>query len=321
MGFFYSGKSVRILVGFQRGVAYDLYARLAARHMGRHIAGRPDFVVENRPEKGTDTAQRVYGNIDPDGMTLAALAPALYLHQLMGGKDAGFDWGRLTWIGSPTKSHYLLYMRADTPYKTIQDIRKSPVAPSCGAGEVTSTGYYLPKLFEETLGTKLKIVMGFKEGPDVDLAVERGELQCRALTIDGFFSHEPYHTWRRTGYVRILVQTGKGRDRRLPEVPTLYELMDEYKSSDSSRRLAELVLASSDFGRPVVAPPGVPPDRVEVLREAFMRAFHDAQLRAEAKDGNLELEPTGGEELEALARGVVAQPPEVVERLKRLLEK
>lgn len=318
---FYAAKTVRILVGFQRGVAYDLYARLTARHMGRHIPGRPELVVENRPEAGTKTAERVYRSAVTDGTTLAALVPGLYLHQLMGSDGAAFDWARFTWIGSPTKSHYLLYMRADAPYKTIEELRASSVAAICGSGEEITTGYYVPKLLEQTLATKLNIVTGFATGPDIDLAVERGEIQCRALTIDGFFSHEPYPTWLRTGFVRILVQTGGLRDRRLHGVPTLDELMDEYGTPDSSRRLARLVLASSEFGRPIVGPPGTPPDRVKILRDAFGKAMRDPQLVAEARKEGLELNPITGAELEPLAREVVSQPGEVVEQMKRLLGK
>jgi len=321
MDSFYAGKTVKILIGFRRGVAYDLYGRLAARHLGQHIPGRPNFVVENSPESGTKTAQRVYRDVAPDGGTLAALIPALYLQQLTGSGEAGFNLAKFTWIGSPTKSHYLLYMRADTPYKTMREIKKSSAPPVCGAGEMTSTGYYLPKLFEETLGTKFKIVGGFKEGPDVDSALERGELQCRALTIDGFFSHEPYPTWLRTGFVRILLQTGAKRDARLPNVPTLYELMDEYKTSDSNRRLAKLILASSEFGRPIVGPPGIPPGRAKTLRDGYSNAMKDPALIVEAKKEHLELNPGTGRELEALAKQVVAQPRDVVERMKKLLGK
>jgi tripartite-type tricarboxylate transporter receptor subunit TctC len=277
--------------------------------------------VENNPESGAETARRVYRDAAPDGATLAALVPALYLQQLTGSGDAGFDLAEFTWIGSPAKSHYLLYMRADAPYKTMQEIKESSAAPVCGAGEVTSTGYYLPKLFGETLGTKFKIVGGFREGPDVDSAVERGELQCRALTIDGFFSHEPYPTWLRTGFVRILLQTGAKRDPRLPNVPTLYELMDEYKTSDSNRRLAKLVLASSEFGRPIVGPPGIPPERAETLRDAYVSAMKDPALIVEAKKARLELNPGSGRELEDLVKEVLAQPRDVVERMKDLLEK
>jgi len=321
MDSFFAGKTVKILVGFRRGVAYDLYARLAARHLGRHIPGSPNFVVETNPESGSKTAERVYREVAPNGATLAALIPALYLQQLTASGEAGFDLAKFTWIGSPTKSHYLLYMRADAPYKTMREIKESSAPPVCGAAEATSTGYYLPKLFEETLGTKFKMVGGFKEGPDVDSAVERGELQCRALTIDGFFSHEPYPTWLRTGFIRILLQTGAKRDARLPNVPTLYELMDEYKTSDSNRRLAKLVLASSEFGRPIVSPPGIPPGRAKTLRDGYSNAIKDPALIVEANREHLELNPGTGQELEALAKEVVAQPREVAQRIKKLLGK
>lgn len=317
-GPFYAGKTITLHVGFRPGAAYDLYVRLAARHWVRHIQGSPAIVIENLVEPATKTAQRIY-RAQPDGMTLSALIPALYLQQLTGKGEAGFDLTRFTWIGTPTKSHYLLYMRGDAPYKTMRDIRESAAAPLCGAGEVTTTGYYLPKLFEETLGTKFKIVAGYREGPDVDKAVERGELQCRALTIDGFFSHEPYPTWLKSGFVRVLMQTGTKRDARLPNVPTLHELMDEYKTSEASRRLARLVLASSEFGRPIVAPPGLPADRARILRDAYAKALADPALSAEAKAAHLEVNPGSGQELETLAKEVVAQPRDVVERMRKLL--
>lgn len=318
---FYAGKTVKILVGFERGVAYDLYARLIAGHLGRHIPGNPEIVVENNPEVGTQTAGRLYRDVAPDGTTISALIPALYLQQLMGNAGGKFDLARFTWIGTPAKSHYLLYMRADAPYKTMRDISASSVAAICGSGDEVTTGYYLPKLLEQTVGGKFKIVTGFKRGPDVDLAVERGELQCRALTIDGFFSHEPYPTWLKNGFIRVLLQTSAKRDPRLPGVPALNELMDEFKTSDSSRGLAKLILASSEFGRPIAGPPGIPPERAKILRDGFSNAMKDPALVAEAKKKNLELNPGSGQELETLAKEVVAQPREVVERMKKLLGK
>jgi len=122
-------------------------------------------------------------------------------------------------------------------------------------------------------------------------------------------------------FVRVLIQTGSRRDARLPDVPTLYELMDEYKTSESSRRLARLVLASGDLGRPIIGPPGIPADRVKILRQALMKALTDPELLAQAKKQNVEIEPTGGEELEALAKEVMTQPPQVIERMKKLLGK
>ena len=311
--------SINLLVGFRPGAAYDLYARLTARHMLRYLPGHPAFIVENRPEVATETAKRIYRS-QPDGSTLAALIPALYLAQLSAKSNVGFDLAKLSWIGSPTKSHYLLYMRSTAPFKTMRDIRDASTPPLCGAGTETTTGYYVPKLFEETLGTKFNLRMGFEEGPDTDAAVERGEVQCRALTIDGFFSHEPYPTWIKKDIVRIILQTGSKRDARLPNVPTLYEVMDEFKTSAANRALVKLVLASSDFGRPVVGPPGMA-NSLELFRDAYDKAMKDPTLRSEARSSPLEINPTSGKELEALARDVIAQPKDIVARMIKLMGK
>ena len=178
----------------------------------------------------------------------------------------------------------------------------------------------MPKLLEEVLGIKFTIISGYKGGAEIDLAVERGELQCRALTIQAYHTREPYHTWRRTGFARILMQTGNTRDPRIADAPTIYELMNEHKTAESERRLLPLVFAASDFGRPFVAPPGVPPARVKILREAFLKSLSDPELLAEAKRKNLDITPTPGEELQALAKQVVVQTPEAVARVKTLME-
>ena len=312
--------AVNLVVGFRPGAAYDLYARLSARYMLRYLRGHPAFLVENKPENATETAKRIY-RAEPDGKTLAALIPALYLAQLGAKGDPGFDLARMTWIGSPTKSHYLLYMSSKAPFKTMRDIRDASTPPLCGAGTETTTGYYVPKLFEETLGTKFNLRMGFEEGPDTDAAVERGEVQCRALTIDGFFSHEPYPSWIKNNVVRIVLQTGGKRDARLPNVPTLYEVMDEFKTSPENRNLVKLVLASSDFGRPIVAPPGMTASRVNEFRAAYNKALKDPGLLLEARRSPLEINPTTGQELEALAKQVVSQPRDLVARMNRLMGK
>jgi tripartite-type tricarboxylate transporter receptor subunit TctC len=177
----------------------------------------------------------------------------------------------------------------------------------------------MPKLLEETLGTKFTVIAGYQGGGEIDLAVERGELHCRALTIQAYHSREPYHTWRKNGFARILMQTGKTRDPRLADVPTIYELMNEYKTAEPERRLLPLVMAATDFGRPIVAPPGFPADKIKIFREAFMKAMNDPELLAEAKRKNYDIAPTSGEELEALAKQVLSQPPEVVERVKIIM--
>ncbi|MBI2087856.1 MAG: hypothetical protein HYT78_03820 [Deltaproteobacteria bacterium] len=218
-------------------------------------------------------------------------------------------------------SNHLLYMRADTPYKTMGDVRRASEPPKCGATGTTSTAYYVPKLLDEVIGTKFNIVMGYQAGQDIDLAVERGEVICRSFTITAFFAREPFTTWRKKGFVRVLVQTGKKRDSRLKDVPTIYELMDEYKTPEADRRLATLVLAAGDFGRPYVFSPGTPEDRVKILREAFTKTVNDPEVVADAQKKKLEIDPTPGEELDALAKEVSNQPPQIVERMRKMLGK
>jgi tripartite-type tricarboxylate transporter receptor subunit TctC len=317
---FYQGKTIRLVAGTPAGSVYDLYARLVAQFLPKYIPGNPNIIVQNMPGVASMVAANyIYGVAKPDGLTIGSIQPALYFDQLVGRKEVQFEWQKFTWIGNTTVSHHLLYMRADTPYKTIEDIRKASVPPKCGAEGTASSAYYLPKLLEETIGAKFNVVTGYNSGTDVDLAVERGEVQCRAFTIAAFFAREPFHTWRKKGFVRVIIQTGKKRDGNLPDVPTLPELIDQYKTSDSGRRLATVILAANEIGRPIIATPGIAGDRVKILREAFIKAVNDPELLDDAKKKRLELDPVSGEDLQTLANEIVAQPPDVVERMKKLL--
>ena len=319
---FYQGKTVSIIVGTKTGDVYDLYARLLAQHMPKYIPGNPNIIVQNMPGAASlIAANHVYNVAKPDGLTVGAIYPALYFDQVIGRTEVRFDWSKFSWIGSPVTSNHLLYMRADAPYKTIGDILKASDPPKCGATGTTSTAYYVPKLLEEVIGTKFNVVTGYQAGQDIDLAVERGEVICRAFTITAFFAREPFHTWRNKGFVRVLMQTGRKRDPKLADVPTIYELMDQYKARDSARHLATLVLAAGDFGRPYVLPPKTPADRVNIFREAFAKAIKDETVLADAVKRQLEIDPTFGEELEKLAKEVVGQPPEVVARMRQMLGK
>ena len=317
---FYQGKTIRLVAGTPAGSVYDLYARLVAQFIPKHIPGAPNVIVQNMPGVASMVAANyIYSVAKPDGLTIGSIQPALYFDQLVGRKEVQFEWQKFTWIGNTTRSHHLLYMRSDTPYKTIEDIRKASAPPKCGAEGTASSAYYLPKLLEETIGAKFNIVTGYNSGTDVDLAVERGEVQCRAFTIAAFFAREPFHTWRQKGFVHVIVQTGKKRSANLPEVPTLHELMDQHKTSDSARRLAAVILAANEIGRPIIGTPAIPAERVKILREAFMKTVNDPELLDDAKKKRLDLDPVSGEDLESLGKELVAQPPEVIERMKKLL--
>jgi tripartite-type tricarboxylate transporter receptor subunit TctC len=319
---FYAGKTITIIAGTKAGDVYDTYARLFAQHLPKYIPGNPNIIVQNMPGAGSMiAANHIYSVASPDGLTIGAIFPALYFDQIVGRKEVKYDWAKFVWIGSPVTSNHLLYMRADTPYKTIDDVVKTSTPPKCGASGTSSTGYYVPKLSNEVVGTKFDIVLGYQAGQDIDLAVERGELVCRAFTVTAFFAREPFISWRKNNFVRVLVQTGHKRDARLRDTPTIYELMDQFKTSSAGRNLTTLVLAGGRFGRPYVLPPGTPADRATIIREAFEKVLADESVIAEAKKRKLEFDPTPAHDLEKLAKEVMSQSPEIVAKMKQLLGK
>ena len=319
---FYQDKTVRIVAGYGAGSVDDAWTRMIAQYLVKYIPGNPNIIVQNMPGAGAMIAANyVYKVAKPDGLTLGGIRAGLYFDQLVGRKEVQFDWPKFTWLGTPTQVEQIIYIRADTPYKTMTDVRNAAVPPKCGATGTASTGYYVGNLLEETLGAKFNTLTGYKDGPEVDLAVERGEIQCRGISLETLFGREPLISWSKNGFVRVLIQTGKKRDPKLPDVPTIWELMDEHKTSDAGKRLATVILAVGAFGRPYVSSPGLPPDRAKILQAAFKKALTDPDFQAQARERRLQIDPVAGEELEVLAREVVAQPPDVIARMKRLLDK
>jgi tripartite-type tricarboxylate transporter receptor subunit TctC len=317
---YYQGKTITIVVGTVAGDLYDLYARAIALYMGRYIPGSPNMIVQNMPGAGhMIAANYLYNVAKPDGLTMGAVNAGLYFEQLIGRPEVKFDWTQYNWIGNATKSPQVLYMRADSPYKSIEDVRSAKEPPKCGTTGTGNMGYLVPKLLEETVGAKFNVVPGYQGGSEIDLAVERGEIQCRSLSTEAYFSREPFLTWRKNGFSRELVQGGRARIEKLPNTPTLFELMDKYKTSAQGRRLATALLASGEFHRPYLAPPKVPAEQAKILRDAFNKTMKDPEFLAETKKKRLDIDPTTGEEVEALTKEVMNQPPEVIERLKKMM--
>jgi tripartite-type tricarboxylate transporter receptor subunit TctC len=317
---YYQGKTVTITVGYQAGDGYDIWARLLAQHMGKYIAGSPNVIAQNMPGAGSMIAANyIYRVAKPDGLTLGSIGPSLYLDQLLGKKEVHFDWAKFAWVGSTENTPWLLYMKTDTPYKTIEDVRKAAQAPKCSATGTGTSGYFIPKLLEEAVGAKFNVVMGYQGGAEQDLALERGEVVCRSLSIPTFFAREPFTTWRKQNLVRILMQTGRKRDARMPEVSTIHELMNEYKTPAQIRALVTAVLASGDLGRPFIGPPGLPSARLKTLRDAFKKTINEPMFLADVKTRKLEANPTFGEELETIAKEAVSQPREIIDRMKKIL--
>jgi len=316
---FYKGKQIRIIVGLSSGGGYDRAARMVARHIVKHIPGNPDVVVQNMPGASSITAANyVWGVAKPDGLTILAPHNNVYLAQLSGQKEVQFDLPKFQWIGSLENDDMMLFARADAPYKSIADVIKAKEQPKCGSTGVGSSDYVMSKVLEDTIGAKVTHVTGYPGSSEIAIALERGEVSCMGLTIATYFGREPFGTWYKDKYVSFLAQSGRKRDSRIADAPTVYELMDEYKTPATKRRVAEAMLQGGEWARSLMAPPATPADRVAILRAAHEKAAKDPELLAEAKELRIEITHLRGEHLQSVAKEVMTQPPEVIEQIKKL---
>ena len=317
---FYEGKTARIVVGFSPGGAYDVWARLMAHHWSKFIPGSPTFVVQNMTGGGSMVAaNHVYNVAKPDGLTIGFVSPTIYIEQLAGRKEVQHDWLKFSHVGSPESTARIFYIRADTGYKTIEDIRQAAEPPKCGATGAGTASYYWPRLLADTFGFKLNMVAGYQGAADVNLAIEKGEMHCWGGTVQNYFGTEPSHTWAKTGFVRVLAQGGKKRDPRLSDVPTIWELMDKHKTDEATKGLAKVLLAPDDLGRSLFGPPGIPADRIKVLRQGFIKMMNDPDVVAEAQKKRFEPNPISGDEIEGLIKEL-GQSAEVIQRMKTFLQ-
>lgn len=318
---FYQGKQIRAVVGFTTGGFYDRWARLLARYMPKYIPGNPGFIVQNMPGAGSVVATNyVYNVAKPDGLTIGFPSSGIYLDQIVARAEVKFDLRKFAWIGSPVTEPMILYMRADSPYKSIADIKNAKEPPKCGSTGTVSTDFILARLLEDTLPPlKINTVLGYPGGSEIDIAVEKGEVMCRGMTASPFFGREPFLSWQKKHFVRVLLYTGAKRDERIPDVPTIAEIFDKEKVPENSRRVAQVILAAESFGRPILATPGTPADRVEILRRAFDQSMKDPELLAETQKQKMDVDPTSGADLEKLAQQILQQPPDVLSRVKKIL--
>jgi tripartite-type tricarboxylate transporter receptor subunit TctC len=292
-----------------------------ANYLGRYVPGNPTFVVQNMTGGGSMIAANyVYSVAKPDGLTLGVVSPAMYIDQISGKKEVQFDWFKFSYVGSLEKTDRIFYMRADTGVKTLEDMRTVAETPKCGSTGIGSSAYYFPRLLQDTFGLKLMLVPGYPGASDVNLAIEKGEVQCFSGTVQAFFGSEPGRTWSKSGFARVLVQGGMKRDPRIASVPTLWELMDKNRSNEIYRRLAKILLIPDDMGRPLFGPPGMPTDRLKMLRDGFNKMVADPELLADAKKKGLDVTPASGEDLQALIKDAGLPSPELIQRLKPLLE-
>lgn len=310
----YAGKQVSMIIYTTAGGTYDLYARLLSRHMPNHLPGKPKFVPKNMTGAGGITAARyIYSSAPKDGLTLGTIGRGLPFEPLLGGSKAlDFDPLKFTWIGSMNKESSVAISWHTSPVKTARDLfSKELLIAGTSAG---SDSQIIPEALNGVLGTKFKIISGYKDMQTATLAIERGEVQ--GVGYWGWVSLKSEKgDWVREKKVNLLFQTALQPHPELPNVPLATSLARD----EQEARCLELLLARDVLGRPFVAPPDMPADRTKALRTAFDATLVDPELLAEAKKLNVEINPANAAEVEALLNRVMAFPADVVERTRKAM--
>jgi tripartite-type tricarboxylate transporter receptor subunit TctC len=316
---FYAGKTIQLFVSSGPGATTDISARLVGRYLGKHIPGNPGIVVQNMPGGGGLVGANYLFNVaKPDGLTLGAISRANYIEQMVGRPEVKADFRKLGWVGSFNKAPMMVACRSDTEYKSVAAIRAAKTPPRFGQSGTGSISYVFGNLIERILDFKIKNVTGFQSGRETDLGLERGEVDCRA-TSDITVIRAPWNRWMKENYVTFVVQQGPDKSALLPPVPTVAELARPEAKPYLS--LMNVMLAYTEFDRPFAAPPGVPKERLQILRDSFERMLKDGEFAAEAKklldwDGTTYL---SGEQMQKKMIATITQPPEVIKRIKEIL--
>lgn len=305
---FYRGKQLRLIVGTDVGGSYDSAGRLIARHIWRHIPGNPNIVVQNMPGASSLNAANYIFNAAPqDGTVLGVLVQLIPQYFLFKDPAVRYDPSKFQWVGNFNSSVSVYAVSSSTVIKSPDEIFTKPIL--FGASNRTGSGGADILLSNNVLGTKFTLVTGYKGGADIDLAIERGEVQGRAAqTWDGWKSTRP--DWVRDGKIKALIQVGLKRDPELSSVPLLTELA----KNDEQKSILNLFSSSIALGRPLVVGPGVPEDRVAILRDAFAATMKDSEFVKDARTNNFEVSPVLGLDLQRVVDQMLAVPADVVKK-------
>ena len=308
-----AGKAVSMIIGFGAGGGYDLWGRTVGRHIGRHLPGAPTVIPQNMPGAGSYAAASYIFNIAPkDGTVLGIIARDAALGPLSGATGARFDPTRLSWIGTPTKETNVCIAYHTSQVKSVRDLyEKQLIVGDTGPG--TGTRSY-PKALNELLGMKFKLVGGFPASSDVFLAMERGEVEGICESLDSIKIRRP--DWIATKKISILFQGGAEPNPELDGVPFVLDLA----LTGEQRQAIEFLYAGQGIGRPFVAPPDLPADRLKMLRDAFNATMTDPAFVGEAQKSKLDLEPEDGEHLAVLIAKIYATPKPIVDKITSLIK-
>ncbi len=309
----FKDKTITIVTSTGAGGSYDVTARAMARHMPRHILGQPTMIVHNMPGGGNVLATNYMFNIAPkDGTAIASLHNAMPLHQALGGQGVRFDSLKFNWLGSlgPDNSAVLVWRK--TGITKFDELRtRETVLGGTGAG---SGIVIFPLIMNRMMGTRFKIVTGYRSSEEINIAMERGEVEARTLGLTSIFSVGS--DWLKDGKITILAQIGAKRDARVPDVPLLTELA----TSEEQRQVLRLIASPTALGRPYVAPPGVEPERLAILRFAFEAVLKDKAFLDEAAKRNIDVDPLSAVEVSQIVHDTINAPKAAISAASAAIE-
>lgn len=310
-----AGKSVHMIIGFGPGGGYDLWGRVVARHIGKHLPGNPSVVPQNMPGAGSYNATNYIYNIAPkDGTVMGIIARDAALGPITGASGARFDPLKLTWLGTPTTETNVC-IAMNTPkvkVKTVKDLFTTQlIVGDTGVG--TGTHSY-PKALNGLLGMKFKLIGGFPSSSNVFLAMERGEVDGICESYDSVVGKRP--TWISQHVVNVVFQGGTEPNPELKGVPFVLD----FAKTPEDKQALEFLYAGQGIGRPFIAPPGMSAEVVKMVRDAFSATMKDPEFIADAKKQKLDVEPKNGEQLESLIKRIYATPKSVVSKVAELIK-
>ena len=311
---FYKGKTVTIVVSTGVGGVFDLTARTVAKYMPKYIPGKPTMIVKNMPGGGHVLATNfMFNQAAKDGTFIGLVNNGMPLHQVLDGRGVRFDAAKFNWLGSAGLSNLMTVAWSGAGVKTIEDVMTHElITAATGAG---SNGFIYPNAMNLVLGTKFKIVLGYKSSPEADLAMERGEAQARAgFSLSAILQEHP--DWITDKKVAVLVQAGAEREQAFPDVPLMHELA----KTPEQRRMLSLISSPVSLGRPFFTTPDTPPERVAALREAYAATMRDEDFLTEARQLNLDIKPMESERVTQIVDQTINVPAELIAKAKALLD-
>jgi tripartite-type tricarboxylate transporter receptor subunit TctC len=308
---FYRGKTVNVLIGVGVGGEYDLQARLVARHIGKHIPGNPNVVPQNMVGAGgINMANHLFNTVARDGTFIGMMGNNFPATQAVGGKSVKFDAGKFQWLGTIAPVVETMAVWHTTGVKTVDDLRtRETVAGASGRGAIT---YFYPTMMNAFLGTKFKIVTGYPGGNQINLAMERGEVEARNNTWSSWKATRP--GWLKDKQITVVAQAG-------PRAPDLdAPSVEELARTPEDRRTIELIVSGAQLGRPFATTPDIPADRLAALRDAFRATMKDPEFLKDAAQMNFEVDPVYGEPMQKIVEKVLSTPQHLAMRAKEFLE-